>query len=350
MSFDPYHAWLGIAPHERPINHYRLLGLTLFESDEQTILAAADRLMGYVRTFQSGRRASESQQILNELSTAKTCLLNAHTKATYDAVLHGQLAAAPWDRSPDLSEPPAPPEPTPPEPPAAVNPSSDETRAGQQTYPTPTPFYFQPWFPVLLVAGVSFAVLGVWGIGTMIGHAMKDTAPAPAATPTARADESIEPNEDDALPDGAVLIMQEAGGELNFTAATALLTGSPHLIVRDAAGLITDITSPEDALAWHFQIEHPSAFRIEATYATEPGAAGGEFVVAVDDDAAKPITTRDTGGADSFTSERVGFLWIRRSGRHRLTLTPVKLPSAGSLMTLQSLRLIPVRGTASPTE
>lgn len=348
MTFDPYQAWLGIAPQERPINHYRLLGLAMFESDADIIRAAADRLMGHVRTFQSGRRASESQQILNELSTAKTCLLNPHTKATYDAVLQGQTqssppgvpAPPPWGRSGDLPEPPMPPAPPP-----AVGSSREESVTAHPT--CPAPFYFQPWFPVLLVAGVSFAVLGVWSIGTLIGRATRDAAQAPSATSTVETDEVMATKEVDALPDDAVLIMPEAGGEVNFTAATAVLEGSPRLIIRDATNLITDIASPDDTLTWHFRIEYPAAFRIEATYSTETSGSGGEFVVSVDGEAAKPITTRDTGGAANFTNERVGFLWIRRSGRHRLTLEPTKIPAADSLMTLQSLRLIPVQGTST---
>jgi hypothetical protein len=31
-QFDPYRKWLGIAPADQPPNHYRLLGLDLFES------------------------------------------------------------------------------------------------------------------------------------------------------------------------------------------------------------------------------------------------------------------------------------------------------------------------------
>ena len=31
--FDPYHKWLGIAAHEQPPTHYRLLGIAPFECD-----------------------------------------------------------------------------------------------------------------------------------------------------------------------------------------------------------------------------------------------------------------------------------------------------------------------------
>ena len=30
--FDPYYRWLGIPPGEQPPNHYRLLGVQLFEA------------------------------------------------------------------------------------------------------------------------------------------------------------------------------------------------------------------------------------------------------------------------------------------------------------------------------
>ena len=31
QGFDPYYDWLGIAPKDQPPNHYRLLGIDLFE-------------------------------------------------------------------------------------------------------------------------------------------------------------------------------------------------------------------------------------------------------------------------------------------------------------------------------
>ena len=41
-KFDAYHKWLGIPPSERPVNHYRLLGLALFEDDVDLIAPDAD--------------------------------------------------------------------------------------------------------------------------------------------------------------------------------------------------------------------------------------------------------------------------------------------------------------------
>jgi hypothetical protein len=90
-SFNGYHVWLGIPPGEQPPNHYRLLGIALFETDLDVIDHAADRQMAHVRTFQSGRNAGLSQQILNELAAARVCLLNPERKTEYDAQLRTKV-------------------------------------------------------------------------------------------------------------------------------------------------------------------------------------------------------------------------------------------------------------------
>ena len=46
--FDPYHKWFGIAPKDKPPNHYRLLAIDRFESDPEVIDAAANRQMAYL--------------------------------------------------------------------------------------------------------------------------------------------------------------------------------------------------------------------------------------------------------------------------------------------------------------
>lgn len=88
-AFDPYHRWLGIPPAEQPPNHYRLLGIQLFEEDPDVIEAAGDQRMGHLRSYQSGRHSELSQRLLNEVAAAKVCLLNPQKKAEYD----GQLGA-----------------------------------------------------------------------------------------------------------------------------------------------------------------------------------------------------------------------------------------------------------------
>lgn len=96
-SFDPYLKWLGIRDRQRPPNHYRLLGLDLFESDRETIANAADRQMAHLRTFQNGPQSALSQRLLNEVAAAKLCLLNAEKKEAYDARLRRQAEARAGD-------------------------------------------------------------------------------------------------------------------------------------------------------------------------------------------------------------------------------------------------------------
>jgi len=95
--FDPYYVWLGIPPEESTgggQNHYRLLGLRLFESNADVISNAVDQRRTFLRTMQSGKRGPQSQQLLNEVSAAGVCLLNAEKKARYDEELRQKLAAA----------------------------------------------------------------------------------------------------------------------------------------------------------------------------------------------------------------------------------------------------------------
>ena len=93
-KFDPYRKWLGIPSEEQPPNHYRLLGVGLFESDPDVISNAADRQMVHVRSFHTGQHARLSQQVLNELSAARVCLLDAEKRAAYDQQLRATISPA----------------------------------------------------------------------------------------------------------------------------------------------------------------------------------------------------------------------------------------------------------------
>ena len=73
-DFDPYLKWLGIRESSRPINHYRLLGLDLYEDDADVISMAADRQMSHIRTYQGGPNGELSQQLVNECMLALLAL------------------------------------------------------------------------------------------------------------------------------------------------------------------------------------------------------------------------------------------------------------------------------------
>jgi len=89
-----YYEWLGIPPNEQPPNHYRLLGIPLFEVNPRVIENAADQRMAHLRTFQLGQHMAVAQTLLNEVAAAKICLLNHEKRAAYDAQLRQQLASA----------------------------------------------------------------------------------------------------------------------------------------------------------------------------------------------------------------------------------------------------------------
>jgi len=140
-TFDPYRKWLGIPPAEQPPNHYRLLGVVLFEDDADTIENAADRQMSHVRNYQSGKYSDQSQKILNELSTAKRCLLNAARKNAYDLSLrtsasqNEQPLAPPVPAGSLTGERPLP---TPPQISGAENPAASPPAPGAKPAPLAT--------------------------------------------------------------------------------------------------------------------------------------------------------------------------------------------------------------------
>ncbi len=104
--FDPYHKWLGIPPEEQPPDYYRLLGVGRFESDGDVIDNAANQRMTHLRTFQTGQHSEQSQQLLNEIASARICLLDAEKKLAYDTQLKQSIAsAAPPLQAPPVVEP-----------------------------------------------------------------------------------------------------------------------------------------------------------------------------------------------------------------------------------------------------
>ncbi|MFP6691808.1 MAG: hypothetical protein VB875_02225 [Pirellulales bacterium] len=92
-EYDPYHKLLGIAPREQPPNHYRLLGIDTFEDDPEVIEASANRQMIYLQGLASGPIVEHVQQLLNEVSQVRLCLLDQKQKTAYDADLRDRCEA-----------------------------------------------------------------------------------------------------------------------------------------------------------------------------------------------------------------------------------------------------------------
>lgn len=89
-KFDPLHKWLGIAPHEQPPDHYRLLGLTRFESDPDVIDSAADRQLSFLHGMINGRHGKHAEELSNQVSAARLCLLKPERREAYEASLRSK--------------------------------------------------------------------------------------------------------------------------------------------------------------------------------------------------------------------------------------------------------------------
>ncbi|MCU0879951.1 MAG: hypothetical protein MUF06_19450 [Pirellulaceae bacterium] len=160
--FDPYRKWLGIPPHEQPPNHYRLLGIALFEHDPDVIEHAANRQMSHIRTFQGGKNAAHSQRILSELSAAKLCLLTPDRKTKYDSELRAkQRMAEPVPATPVEA---IPVEAVPVAAPLGVPPLPTASRARDERWRTdevPDPHLAPPPVPIPMPVGTAVAPLPV---------------------------------------------------------------------------------------------------------------------------------------------------------------------------------------------
>jgi hypothetical protein len=184
-GFDPYHKWLGIRPKDQPPNHYRLLGIELFENDPDVIASAADQRMAHVRSFQTGKNSEVSQKILNEIAAARVCLLDGRKKEQYDLALQGRIFSAPpkpqlipgdeYSLATDSAEPEVPP-------PAAFEEAPILFTPERRAVIVPRPRrLFSSNFTVFIV--LFFLIVSVVFLGTLLRQKSppaKENNPAPA--------------------------------------------------------------------------------------------------------------------------------------------------------------------------
>lgn len=98
IMFDPLHSWFGIPPQEQPPNHYRLLGVSLFESSADVIDTAYDKQMTFLHGCANGDHAELAESLMNQVSAARLTLVNPDKRASYDAALR-RASASPVVRS-----------------------------------------------------------------------------------------------------------------------------------------------------------------------------------------------------------------------------------------------------------
>jgi hypothetical protein len=366
-AFDPYSQWLGIDAAARPIHHYTLLGLPLFEADPNRIAAAADERMRHVRQFQSGPRGSYTQRLLNELATARICLLSPASKANYDQQLHQYLypptvpanAAAPrpkrrvqeimppvWDGFAGLPDP------------AEANDADGSASAPAVKT--------KPSLELQMVTGLGVAILLVALLGGAIAWWMSQPETKVAKTKessrelTPETDELPQPDSADPksptkvqpptkvipkdVPEpssDAIVVLQEGSGELNLTPSTALVEGSLEREVIGTNDALVKWSGPKDAAEWQFKLVKPGFFELELQYIGHPSLAGKLVKVSWGSES-KTFRLRAAEG-EAATIRDTHIIVVKRSGLHTLEVRPAEAWPEGTWQLL-SVRLIPATG------
>ncbi|QDV44166.1 hypothetical protein Enr13x_40280 [Stieleria neptunia] len=104
-----YQEWLEIPADRLPPNHYALLGLYDFESDETLIESAAKSRSAYLHQIAAGPRRKIVQEMLGQVAIARRTLLSGESRSAYDESLRSGAAtnATPGASTPVAIEPAA---------------------------------------------------------------------------------------------------------------------------------------------------------------------------------------------------------------------------------------------------
>jgi hypothetical protein len=365
-DFDPYRDWLDVQPDERPVDHYRLLGLKQFESDPEVIRAAAEQRVAQVGSYASGLHADTAQRLLNDLAAARFCLLDTGTKCAYDATLRQPRMPAAQDSSPRPAAerrrpPPLPssPKTTPAQPREPTTPLPSAT-AGVTVVPDgnllaivatsiPEPggetVHLWVWLLAGLMGGLTLLLVLVLGVVLLV----RSSRPKPTlmGLPPQVSDEVAveteeQPNVAPAEPRQGPpppLVTADGEGAVWLLASQAGLWGGLERTALGGEELIGGWRHPNTAAEWRFQSAYRGVYRAELKYASTADPGAGRFVLEIDGEPYEhTISLR--GGPDALkTDDR--FVLLRTRGEHTLVCRPLT-PSRGGLMRLHSIRLTPV--------
>jgi len=355
-NFDPYSQWLGIDTRAGVISYYSLLGLPPFEADAGRISQAADERMKLIRQYQVGPRGKFTQPVLNELASARICLLSATHKAAYDAALRTALAPPP--AVPPAAKPPVPKRkladimpPTwegtvaaPPIAPQAVSPPRFFLTE-EATARTGIDFArHRSQRPLLAFAALGAMLLLVVVLGVVLWQRISQ----PPLQEVDLSGPKIAPQIEEPPPDKhqpepppkSVVVLQEGSGELNLTPATALVEGK---LVREVLGTgdaLVGWSSKDEIAEWQFKLVKPGFFELELQYVSHPSLAGKIVSIAWDKDL-KRVALRPPDQEETVRDSQI--ILIKRGGEHSLTMQPAEPLPAGALK-LISIRLIPATG------
>jgi hypothetical protein len=322
--FDPYYQWLDIPAAERPPNHYRLLGISLFESDDEVIEAAADRQMSRLGDHQSDRHNEISQKLLGEIASARRCLLDPESKANYDAELRG--APHPSAPSEDVvpSRRPAPPVFV-----ARKSPESPQAEPAPTAPPVP-PRRRRAYNGLLMWTISIVTVICAFILVTQSFTRREATrkGPAPVQLP-ADADQSLA-GKTVIVPDN--VIVQGEDGDVVLPVSQASVDAN---LPPDSAVLAWDGQLRQ--VRWNLLVSRPGFFMVEVTYAADQSAAGNSFEISVADRRFE-FRARDTGSHEAFLTDETKMVLFRRGGRYELTMRPLNVHS-DPIIHLKAVRL-----------
>jgi hypothetical protein len=99
-----YHEWLGIPLRDEKPNHYEILGIPLFETNNNVISNGAARRISFLQTMVASEYAELAQEIQKEVSQAKLCLLREKSRDEYQVELMKRFADQSGDDNMDKLE------------------------------------------------------------------------------------------------------------------------------------------------------------------------------------------------------------------------------------------------------
>ncbi|MBC8873425.1 MAG: hypothetical protein H8E44_28645 [Planctomycetes bacterium] len=234
-DFNPYHEWLGLDSQLKQPNYYQLLGVEPGETNALMISTSAERAAARVRSIRPGPRAAEWAKVLDEIASAKNCLMDPTRRAQYDRQLAavrpgttgGYRRPAPRDKTataqPGAGQPntyttgvpmsaptvtPVQPStaPMPTAPAATPYPTAAQPMApaagpqmphGQATYPGVAPGYAAPMAP-----GTPYPAYQTPGSPVMPTPGAAPTAGTPMAAPQAYPSGPLQPSPSGPMPAG----------------------------------------------------------------------------------------------------------------------------------------------------
>ncbi|MFK8112716.1 MAG: hypothetical protein AB8B91_10955 [Rubripirellula sp.] len=228
--FDPLHKWLGIPPSEQPPSYYRLLGLATFEADPDVIDAAADKHLAFLHDLTNGEYAEMAEQLSNQVSSARLCLLNEEKRRIYDDSLRNKpstMLPTPASAEPSYQVPP----PQPVSPATSTTPHRSRGRVKKQSKPN---YWIYSMIPCLIALAMIGA--GVWSGKFVLDYSRLKPLGIEIATSEPSPDALVDPTAEQKKQDEAAVEISDEATPPNRDTKERVETPQPALELTDSMG------------------------------------------------------------------------------------------------------------------